>query len=142
MREMKLTKRVVGVGSSIVLGLIGVGTLPVASEQPEKIRPGESYFSDELAEPTDQGLVRAPGPEKNYEEVYQFYTYYEFVHNEGKRVVLFREYKRGDVIRTEKYSYDGSGFLTKRTISEPGKQDEITIVESAGKEPPPKPRAD
>jgi hypothetical protein len=108
----------------------GLGVPLEASSRPEKIRPGEIYHSAELAEPTNQGLVRAPGPEKNYEEVYQFYTYYEFVVNEAERVILFREYKRGEVIRTEKYDYDASGHLTKRVVAQPGKESEVSLPET------------
>jgi hypothetical protein len=124
------------------IAIVGVGFPLDASSQPEKIRPGHSYYSDELGESTNQGLVRAPGEEKNYEEVYQFYSYYEFVYDEQERVVLFREYKRGDVIRTEKYSYDDSGALSKRVVSQPGRQDEITLVEASESKLPPKQRSD
>ncbi len=116
----------------IVYGIVGVGISLDASSQAEKIRPGHSYYSDELAESTNRGLVRALGQEKNYEEIYQFYTYYEFVYDEGERVVLFREYKRGEIIRTEKYSYDDSGSLTMRVVSQPGKENEVTVVEATG----------
>jgi hypothetical protein len=124
------------------IAIVEVGFPLDASSQPEKIRPGHSYYSDELGESTNQGLVRTPGDEKNYEEVYQFYSYYEFVYDEQERVVLFREYKRGDVIRTEKYSYDDSGALSKRVVSQPGKQDEITLVEASESKLPPKQRSD
>ena len=123
-------------------GIVGVGISLDASSQPEKIRPGHSYYSDELAESTHRGLVRSLGQEKNYEEIYQFYSYYEFVYDEGGRVVFFREYKRGEVIRTEKYRYDDSGSLTQRVVSQPGKEDEVTVVEAIGSKPPPEPRSD
>lgn len=126
----------------IFFAIVGVGVPLDASSQPEKIRPGHSYYSDELGESTNQGLVRAPGEEKNYEEVYQFYSYYEFVYDEQERVILFREYKRGEVIRAEKYSYDATGALSMRVISQPGKQDEITLVEAIGSKLPPKQRSD
>ena len=116
----------------IVSGSIGLGAPLDASSRPEKIRPGYSYYSDELAEPTDQGLVRALGPEKNYEEVYQLYTYYEVVYDEEERVVRFREYKRGEVIRTEEYRYDDAGSLIMRVVAQPGKKDDVTVVEAIG----------
>lgn len=118
--------------------IAGLGIPLAASSRPEKVRAGESYYSAELAEPTNQGLVRALGPEKNYEEVYQFYTYYEFVYDQGGRVVLFREYKRGDVIRTERYNYDASGLLAKRVVAQPGKQDEVTVPGAVVSNPPAK----
>jgi hypothetical protein len=108
-------------------GIVALGMPLAASSQPEKIRPGDSYYSAELGEPTNQGLVQSLGPEKNYEEVYQFYTYYVFVYDEAERVVLFREFKRGEVIRTEAYRYDASGRLTRRVVAQPGKEDEVTV---------------
>jgi hypothetical protein len=38
----------------IVSGAIGLGVALDASSRPEKIRAGDSYYSDELAEPTHQ----------------------------------------------------------------------------------------
>jgi hypothetical protein len=122
----------------IVFGIIGLGIPLDASSGPEKIRPGHSYYSDELAEPTNQGLVRALGAEKNYEEVYQLYTYYEVVYDEGKRVVLFREYKRGEVIRSEEYRYDDAGSLTLRVVAQPGKEDDVTVVKATGSDDDPR----
>ncbi len=52
-------------------------------------------------------------------------------------MVLFREYKRGDVIRTEEYRYDDSGSLVTRVVSRPGKEDEGTVVPSAEAKPAP-----
>jgi hypothetical protein len=116
----------------VVSCAIGLAMADDAASRPEKIRAGHSYYSDELAEPTDRGLVRALGPEKNYEEVYQLYTYYEIVYDAAQRVVLFREYKRGELIRTEEYRYDASGSLTQRTVVQPGKPDEVTAVKADG----------
>ena len=45
----------------IIFGLAGLGVAPEASSEPERNRPGQSYYSDELSEPTHQGLVRALG---------------------------------------------------------------------------------
>ncbi len=135
---MAIAKRGGRVLLLIIPCLVGLGIPLDASSRPEKIRPGDSYYSDELAAPTNQGLVRALGPEKNYEEVYQFYSYYEVVYDDAERVILFREYKRGDVIRTETYSYDASGSLVRRIVVRPGKQDEVTVVEAVVSKPPPK----
>jgi hypothetical protein len=120
--------------------IVGVGIPLDASSQLAKIRPDHSYYSDELAEPTNQGLVRAIGAEKNYEEIYQFYTYYEVVYDGGGRVVLFREYKRGEVTRIEKYRYDDSGSLVMRVVSQPGEEDEATMID-IGSAPEPEQRS-
>ena len=121
----------------LVSCIVGLGVSLEAASQPEKIRAGENYYSDALGEATNQGMVRAPGQDKNYEEVYQFYTYYEFVYDEEERVVLFREYKRGEVIRAEKYSYGDARALKERVVSQPGKEDEVTLVEAIESKPPP-----
>ena len=139
---MTITRRTDRVVLLIVFGIVGLGIPPDASSRPEKIRPGPSYYAEELAEPTNQGLVRALGPEKNYEEDFQLYTYYEVVYDEVERVVLFREYKQGEVIRTEEYRYDDSGSLTRRVVAQPGKEDEVTVLEAIGSKPPPEQRSD
>lgn len=65
----------------------------------------------------------------------QLYRYYEVVYDEGERVILFREYKRGEVIRTEEYRYDEAGLLTMRILARPGKEDAVTLVEAVASEP-------
>jgi hypothetical protein len=82
-----------------------------------------SYYSDEFVV---AGLVRDLGNEKNYEEVYQLYSYYEAIYDEQERVVIFKEYKRGDLIQTEEYRYRSSGELLERRTLRPGMPVEIT----------------
>ncbi len=125
----------------LVSCIVGVGVSLEASSQPEKIRAGQSYNSDALGESTNQAMVRAPGQDRNYEDVYQFYTNYEFVYDEEERVVVFREYKRGEVIRAEKCSYGDAGALKKRVVSQPGKEDEVTLVEAIKSKPSPEQRS-
>ena len=112
----------------------GAQTAPVVAEAPaadegptplvpERVKPGIAYYSDESAQAGDvKGLLQ----EKNLEEVYQNYTYFEARYDAVARVVLFKEYKRGDVVLTEKYSYDAFGRLTKRTVSTQGAEDVVT----------------
>lgn len=88
-----------------------------ASARPEKIRAGVSYYSDELVE---AGSVRDIGAERNYEEVYQFYSYYEVLYDEHERVVRCLEYKRGELIREDTYRYSNDGSLLEHTIEVPG----------------------
>jgi len=74
------------------------------------------YYSDEYFQ---EGVVRDIEAEKNYEEVYQFYTYYEVIYDSSKRVKVFREYKRGEVIHEEHYQYvkgDDGHWHIKRSI--------------------------
>jgi hypothetical protein len=94
----------------------------LAHARPEVIRAGISYYSDELVE---NGPVRDIGTERNYEEVFKLYTYYEVVYDTSERVIRCLEYKRGDVIRTDHYRYAVDGTLTKHLIEVPGKPAEI-----------------
>jgi len=98
-----------------------------SSARPERIRPGQSYYSDDQV---SEGGVRDIADEKNYEEVYQAYRYFEVVYDEAERVVVFKEFKRGDVARTEEYRYSDDGDLAVRVIREPGRPVEIIAVEA------------
>lgn len=93
--------------------------------RPENIRPGLTYYSDDYVV---QGLVSDIAAEKNYEEVYRFYNYYEAVYDENGRVKTFKEYKQGEIIRTEEYHYNATGALIERVLKRPGKQPEITKI--------------
>ncbi len=85
--------------------------------EPERIRPGISYYSDDYT--VKDGIARL-GEERNIEEVYKNYEYYEAVYDELKRIVLFRAYKRGEVDWTERYFYDGDGRPLKKEVVRPG----------------------
>ena len=90
---------------------------PVVQARPEKIKAGISYYSDEVQlHGQTQDLVG----EKNYEEVYLLYTYYEVIYDEADRVKLFKEYERGELIRTVSYEYDAAGKLQTKEIRRPG----------------------
>ena len=103
--------------------LAALGLAANAAARPEKVRPGHSYYSDDV---TTAGLVRDLVGELNYEEVYQFYRYYEAVYDEAERVVRFVEYLRGDVARVETYSYGPDGGLVERVVERPGQPPEVT----------------
>jgi len=90
-----------------------------ASARPETIRAGVSYYSDELIE---SGSVRDIGAERNYEEVFKLYNYYEVVYDESERVVRCLEYKRGDVIREDTYRYAADGSLLEHATDPPIKE--------------------
>ena len=89
-----------------------------ASARPETIRAGVSYYSDELVE---SGPVRDIGVERNYEEVFKLYSYYEVLYDESERVVRCLEYKRGDVIREDTYRYAEDGSLLEHVTDPPSK---------------------
>ena len=84
--------------------------------RPEIIREGMSYYSDDYFQ---EGTVRDIVSEKNYEEVYQHYTYYEVIYDPAGRVNVFKEYKQGAVIYEEHYLYDDEGMLIKNTVLVP-----------------------
>ena len=107
--------------------LVALTLLSVQAEaRPEKVRPGMSYYSDEYLE---QGLVRDIVAEMNYEEVYQFYTYYEVIYDDAGRPVVFIEYKRGDELRRDEYTYGPDGKLRTRTVKRPGEPPETTTAD-------------
>lgn len=83
--------------------ILMAGSVSLANSRPEVIRADVPYYSDEYFQ---QGIVRDIESEKNYEEIYQFYTYYEVVYDSAKRVKIFREYKKGEIIHEEHYQYN------------------------------------
>lgn len=89
-------------------GLLLILWVSSASARPEVIRPDVSYYSDDYVQ---QGVVRDIEIEKNYEEIYQFYTYYEVIYDSSERVRVFREYKRGSVIHEEHYRYEKDSVM-------------------------------
>jgi len=101
------------------------GPVPAGSSAttPSRFAAGRSYYSDE-AELV--GEVHRLGAEKNLEEVYQYYSYYEAIHDEQQRVVTFKRYLRGDLDWTERYTYDGSGRLVRRERIRPGQPSEVS----------------
>jgi hypothetical protein len=102
------------------MSLLGVAS---ADARPERIKPGVSYYSDDFVV---AGLVRDLATDKNYEEVYQHYSYYEAIYDAQERVETFKEYKRGELIHTEEYGYGPSGDLLERRILRPGMPVEVT----------------
>jgi hypothetical protein len=106
--------------SSLVLAPFALPSL--ARARPETIRAGLSYYSDELVE---SGPLRDIGAERNYEEVFKLYTYYEVLYDEIERVIRCFEYKRGELIRTDRYRYAPDGSLEEHVIEIPGQPAQI-----------------
>ena len=96
------------------LALLLMGSASLVHSRPEVIRADLSYYSDDYVQ---EGMVKDIESEKNYEEIYQFYTYYEVIYDESERVKVFREYKKGDVIYEERYQYEQGSV--KRTVLSP-----------------------
>ena len=93
--------------------LLLAGTTDVALSRPEIIKPGLSYYADDF---TTEDNISELGEEKNYEEVFKNYEYYEATYNKQKRPAMFRIYKKGKIILTEHYFYNGEGKLVKKEI--------------------------
>jgi len=86
--------------------------------EPENIKPGILYYSDDY---TVENEMPRLGEERNYEEVYKNYEYYEALYDENNRVKIFRAYKRGEVILEEAFSFHPGGSLAKKVIIRKGK---------------------
>lgn len=101
--------------------------LPIISflvqARPEIIRASISYYSDEYVE---TGIIRDLGNEKNLEEVFQFYSYFETVYDSKERVINFKEYKQGNVILEEQYAYENDDTdPVRKTVLLPGQEPEV-----------------
>ncbi len=118
------------------LPVFGVWTLAAlviataaAEARPERIRAGHPYYSDDFSL---EGVVRDLAGEKNYEEVYQAYRYYEAVYDDRDRVVSFKQVERGEVVREDRYRYVGDAAVPVEHIVEtPGHPAETTRLDPA-----------
>ena len=95
--------------------LILLAVAGLSEARPERIKPGLSYYSEDCI---TKGKVSDIDEEKNYEEVFKNYEYYEAVYDDLKRVRIFRAYKRGEVLLTERYFYRPDGRLAKKEITD------------------------
>lgn len=101
-----------------------------AEARPERIRAGHSYYSDDFSV---EGVVRDLADEKNYEEVYQSYRYYEAVYDDQGRVVTFKQVERGEVVREDRYRYTGDAVVPDEHVVEtPGRPSESTRPDPPG----------
>jgi hypothetical protein len=89
--------------------------------KPYEIHAGASYYSNEY---TSNNGIAELGDEKNIEEVYQNYNYYEAVFDDQERIVIFKAYEKGAIEFSETYSYDESGHQAHKVV----KDSEGTIV--------------
>jgi hypothetical protein len=112
-------ERVRGISGLFALALAACSLVAgVVDARPERFRAGHPYYSDDF---TVDGVVRDLAEEKNYEEVYQAYRYYEAVSDDRGRVVIFRKYQRGGVAREDRYRYEGEGTApVEHTVAEDG----------------------
>lgn len=100
---------------AVIWGTVWTAT-PVQG-RPETIRPGISYYSDDYA--VTGGVADLVG-EKNYEEVYRNFEYYEAVYDGQGRVVRFIAYKRGEEDWRERYLYGPSGRAYAKEVTQVG----------------------
>jgi hypothetical protein len=116
----RLNSVILSLRAALVSGLVltPCALAAPASARPETIRAGVSYYSDEVIE---SGPVRDIGAERNYEEVFKLYSYYEVLYDESERVVRCLEYKRGEVIREDTYRYAADGSLLEHVTDPPSK---------------------
>ncbi|MDH3975900.1 MAG: hypothetical protein OEV42_16625 [Deltaproteobacteria bacterium] len=106
-------------GISLLLSAILIlAVTSISQARPETIKPGLSYFAEDYETKNNISEITV---EKNFEEVFKNYEYFESVYDEKKRVKIFRAYKRGDVILTEHYHYDSRGKLREKKIEKEGK---------------------
>ncbi|MBQ75778.1 MAG: hypothetical protein CMQ20_12260 [Gammaproteobacteria bacterium] len=97
-----------------------------AYSRSEIVKEGMSYFSDDY---TQIDGIKDLAEDKNIEEVYQFYTYYEARYDSSSRVILFKRYKQGEVILEERYLYEGNSSTqgTKEVLAE-GKEPQLIKI--------------
>ncbi|MBF0237622.1 MAG: hypothetical protein HQM12_07950 [SAR324 cluster bacterium] len=88
---------------------------------PSQITPGYSYFSNEYHE---NGGCYDLGEEKNLEEVYKNFNYYEAMYNALQQVVLFKAYKQEKLEWKMTCDYR-DGHLSRTVTERPGQPAEI-----------------
>lgn len=89
------------------------GMLVAGEFRPYEIKAGVSYYSDEFF--VTDGISEL-GEEKNFEEVYQYYNYYEAIFDGAERIVTFKAYKQGALDFSEIYFYDNAGNPEKKIV--------------------------
>jgi hypothetical protein len=100
---------------AVVIILVSPAVFCADKFQPYKIKAGVSYYSNEYS--TEEGVSEL-GEEKNLEEVYQNYNYYEAIFDAQERIVTFNAYKQGAIEFSETYSYDKQGRPEKKLIKQ------------------------
>ena len=101
---------------------ICLSPVKMTTASPETIKPGILHYADEYEV---EGNVARLGEERNYEEVFKNYNYYEAAYDKQKRIILFRSYKKGDIEWEELYSYHPEGGLASRRTINPGMPEKL-----------------
>tara|TARA_B100002003_G_scaffold251772_1_gene297399 strand:+ start:14729 stop:15169 length:441 start_codon:yes stop_codon:yes gene_type:complete len=123
-RKLHQEKRTMRITFLALILLALLSNLPAAQSRPYIILEDVSYYSNESFQ---TGMVRDLVEEKNFEEIYQFYSYFEAIYDANDRVKVFKEYERGEIIHEERYVYDDD-TATPGTITVliPGKKPQVT----------------
>jgi len=90
--------------------------------KPPNIKPGLSYYSEDYDVSGNQYVL---AEERNLEEVFKNYRYYEAVYDEQERIKIFKAYKRGEIEFTEAYFYDKSGRLVRKLVTDADNKEEV-----------------
>jgi hypothetical protein len=99
---------VAAIAGRLLLALLFV--FPVVSAVAETTAPvpGTPYYYDEF----DPGLKPwRPGPERNLEEVFKHYRYYEIIYSAEPHTMQVRQYVKGAVSNTTIYPVQPDGSL-------------------------------
>ena len=100
---------------NLIIVLATLAAFPLTPmAKPERIKPGIPYYSDKYE--TIDGRYEL-GEEKNLEEVYKNYNYYEAVYDKKGRVVIFNAFKKGMIEFSEVYYYDGGNRPVKKEVT-------------------------
>lgn len=98
---------------------------PSLIAKPERIKAGIPYYSDQY-ESVDGRYELAE--EKNFEEVYKNFNYYEAVYDKKERIVIFNAFEKGELEFSEVYYYDeGTRPVKKEVTDSSGKKSVIDL---------------
>ncbi len=105
----------------VLLGMLS--GVPCLYAKPPNIKPNLSYYSENYSLSGNQYEL---AEEKNLEEVFKNYNYYEAIYDELGRVRIFRAYKRGEIDFSEVYFYDNAGNLIHKIMTDSSGREYVT----------------
>jgi hypothetical protein len=111
-----MNKPVLSIAITLIMILASPTVLYAGKFQPYEIKAGVSYYSDEYTTHDD---ISELGEERNFEEVYQNYNYYEAIFDSQERIVIFNAYEKGTIVFSESYSYDSDGHPIRKVVKNP-----------------------
>jgi len=102
----------------------------IAPARPEKVKPGLTYHAEDYVV---QGETKELTQEKNYEEVYRNYEYFEAKYNKNAQIIEMKAVKRGETNWIERYYYNAEGELVKKEVFKPYAPDKPPVVKHYSK---------